>query len=244
MPAIFINPSYSAFSDFVETIPSVFDTEGVLLYDARNKVKMFEVREQKVVVKRYRKPLLHQRIDYTFFRQSKARRAYFYGMRLMEMAINTPTPIACVETFRCGLMSESYFVSEYCDDLDARIIREEPDGHDDLIDAVARFLVDCHEKGFIHGDTNLTNFLYHPSPSGYVISTIDINRSRFCNHPTPQQCLDSLMRLTHVRPALSRLVSRYAEIRGWNPQSSTAYVLRKLEQFEQRKQLKRVFISK
>ena len=175
---VIINPEYRHLSDFVHSLPTIYDKEGELVYDERNQVRFFTVDGRTIVVKRFKKPMLHQRIDYTVFRPSKAKRAYQYGMKLVELGISTPTPIACVETFSKGLFLQGYLVTEYCGDPDSRILREEPEGHDELVEAVAKYLVDCHEKGFLHGDTNLSNFLYHQEGSTYHITAIDINRVR------------------------------------------------------------------
>ena len=237
MAHIIINPAYHHLSDFIESLPTVFETEGELVYDARNQVRLFTVDGMKLAVKRFKKPMLHQRLDYTVFRPSKAKRAYLYGMKLIELGISTPTPIAYIETFSKGLFCQGYLVTEYCGDPDARILREEPEGHDDLVEAIATFLVDCHEKGFVHGDTNLTNFLYHKDDSGYHITTIDINRSRFLPNPSKKQCLQSLFRLTHVRPTLRHIVTRYAALRGWDEHEAVDVVMKKLEKFEKRKKM-------
>ena len=237
MAHILINPTYHHLSDFIQSLPVVFDTEGELVYDERNQVRLFLVDGKKIVVKRFKRPMLHQRIDYTLIRPSKAERAYLFGMKLMELGISTPTPIACIETYRKGLFYQGYLVTEFCGDPDARILREEPEEHDDLVEAIALFLVDCHKKGFIHGDTNLSNFLYHKESSGYHITTIDINRSRFLPNPSKKQCLESLFRLTHVRPTLKHIVTRYAALRGWDEQAAVDLVMRKLERFEQRKKM-------
>lgn len=234
---VIINPEYSHLSDFVHSLPTIYDKEGELVYDERNQVRLFTVDGRTIVVKRFKKPMLHQRIDYTVFRPSKAKRAYQYGMKLVELGISTPTPIACVETFSKGLFLQGYLVTEYCGDPDSRILREEPEGHDELVEAVAKYLVDCHEKGFLHGDTNLSNFLYHQEGSTYHITTIDINRSYFSPNPSKKECLESLFRLTHVRPTLKRIVSRYAALRGWDEQAAVDVVIRKLEKFEKRKKM-------
>lgn len=236
-----INPKYSSLTTFIHSLPSRFEDEGELIYDGRNKVKIFTLDGEKIVVKRFKKPLFHQRIDYTFIRPSKAKRAYSYGMRLMELNVSTPEPIACIEEHAAGLFLRGYFVSTFCGDPDARIIREEPESHDDLVNALAHFIVDMHEKGFVHGDTNLSNFLYRKdsTPLGYHITTIDINRSHFHANPTRKECLDSLMRMTHVRPALTKIVARYAELRGWDKEECVNAVLEKLTKFEKRKEMKR-----
>lgn len=237
MAHIIINPAYHHLSDFIESLPIVFETEGEVVYDARNQVRLFTVDGMKLAVKRFKKPMLHQRLDYSVFRPSKAKRAYLYAMKLFELGITTPTPVAYIETFSKGLFYQGYLVTEYCGDPDARILREEPEGHDDLVEAIAKYLVNCHEKGFIHGDTNLTNFLYRKDASGYHITTIDINRSHFLPNPSKKQCLESLFRLTHVRPTLRHIVARYAALRGWDEQEAVDIVMKKLEKFEKRKKM-------
>lgn len=237
MAHIIINPTFHLLSDFIQSLPMVFDSEGELVYDERNQIRLFMVDGKKLVVKRFKRPMFHQRLDYTLIRPSKAKRAYLFGMKLVELGISTPTPIACIETYSKGLLYQGYLITEFCGDPDTRILREEPEEHDDLIDALAQFLVDCHEKGFIHGDTNLSNFLYRKDDSGYHITTIDINRSHFSSNPSKKECLESLFRLTHVRPTLKHIVSRYAALRGWEEEEAIAIVIRKLERFEQRKKM-------
>jgi tRNA A-37 threonylcarbamoyl transferase component Bud32 len=237
-----INPKYAFLTQFINDLPSKFDREGMLIYDSRNQVRVFKVDGMKYVVKRFHRSPFHQRFDYTFRRPSKAKRAYTFALKLQELHINTPEPIACIEGYSWGLYKQGYFVSAYCGDPDARILREEWEGHDDLFKALAHFLVDMHEKGFMHGDTNLSNFLYREdkaSPTGYCITTIDINRSKFVENPSREDCIRNLMRLTHVRPALKKLVGLYAELRGWNVEWATLLAIQKLEAFEKRRELKK-----
>ncbi len=232
-----INPKYSTLTDFIHRLPVIFDTEGELIYDQRNKVRLFTIDGQTIVVKRFKRPMLHQRIDYTFIRPSKAKRAYLYAMRLKELDIATPEAIACIEEKRGGLFCFGYFVSAYCGDPDCRILREEPQSHDALISSLAHFIADMHQKGFLHGDTNLSNFLYRKDSStgAYRITTIDINRSHFTPTPSKSQCLKSMMRMTHIREASIRIVSEYAAIRGWDAQECSSFVIAELEKFERKK---------
>ncbi len=240
-----INPRYEHLRSFVKSIPEIFDHSGELVYDSRNKVRIFTIEGEKLVVKRFKTPLFFQRFDYTFIRPSKARRAYIFGMRLIELNISTPEPIACIEVYSNGLFLQGYFVSTYCGDPDMRILREEPDGHERLMLAFVHFLIDMHEKGFIHGDTNLSNFLYHEDDSeyGYHVTTIDTNRSTFSPAPTKKACLKSLMRITHERKALHKIIRLYARLRNWNEEDATDYVEQRLTAFEKRKEMKRKIIK-
>ena len=242
-----INPAFIHLESYIRDLPTMFDTVGQLIYDARNQVRILELDGLRMVAKRFKRPMLHQRIDYTFIRPSKARRAYTYGLRFLELGISTPQPIAYIETYGHGLYTDGYLVTAYCPDSDMRLLREESDSHPELVTALMTFIVDMHCKGCLHGDTNLSNFLYHAdkeSPTGYALTTIDINRSHFIPQPTPHQCLCSLMRLTHQRPLLTMLVEQYAVIRGWNTESSVNAVMRCLDRFEKTKRLKKKYINR
>lgn len=237
-----INPPFESLSRFVQELPQKFDHEGMIIYDSRNTVGVFKQGGTKVAVKRFRRARFLQRFGYTFMRPSKPKRAYEYALKLLEMGIRTPEPIACIEEYHWGLFYRGYLVSAYCGDPDARVLREECENYPDLLEALVQFLVRMHEKGFLHGDTNLSNFLYHEDknePAGYCITTIDINRSSFVESPTKEQCLTNLKRVTHVRPVLRKIVSRYAELRGWDAAWAVDYVMKKLDAFEKRNELKK-----
>ena len=62
-------------------------------------------------VKRYRIPLLINRVIYRFFRQPKAVRAYEYALRLVAKGFETPAPIAYILFRKKGFLEYSYFIS-------------------------------------------------------------------------------------------------------------------------------------
>ena len=99
----------------------------------------------------------------------------------------------------------------------------------------------------MHGDTNLSNFLYREDkglPLGYHITTIDINRSHFVDNPSREECIANLMRLTHVRQALRKIIGRYAELRGWDVEWAVSLAVQKLDSFERRKEMKKKILRK
>lgn len=235
-----VNPKYKFYTKFVEKLPQIFETEGSIIYDGRNMVKVYEEKGEKLVVKRYKRPMLHQRIDYTFLRKSKARRAYEYALRLKELGIDTPEAIACVEEHKFGLFRTGYFVSTICTDPELKILRETPD--EKLIDAFAAFVVRMHERGVLHGDLNLSNVLYRVDTNesnGYHFTVIDTNRSRFVDEPSQQQCLRNMVRISHIRELNKQIIGRYAEIRGWDKDECVATVEHMLNTFEKKRRIKR-----
>lgn len=243
---VIVNSEYMKFSKFAESLPLCFEKEGTTIYEKRNSVKLFQVGDITLVVKRYKRPMLHQRMDYTFLRKSKARRAYDYALRLCDLGIDTPKPVACVEVFRHGLFDVGYFVSTYCGDPDLKILKETPD--DGLIAAFAHFLVNMHSKGVLHGDLNLSNILYKPDDTeaqGYHFTVIDTNRSRFVGNPSQRQCLRNLVRVSHDRQLNERIISHYAQIRGWDQNECVKVVNRMLDLFERKRSIKRkIYIRK
>ena len=62
-----------------------------------------------VVAKSFKKPNFFNRIVYSFFRDSKAKKSYMYAKKIGHF---TPKPIGYIEFYENKLLSESFFVSE------------------------------------------------------------------------------------------------------------------------------------
>lgn len=245
MKKVVLNQKYGHLKDFVNHIDEIFDVQGELVYKKRNTVKRFVATNgTTVIAKRYKRPNIIQQAGYTLYRPSKARRAYEFALKLEELGIDTPEPIAYIELWKHGIFTTGFFISTENNDHSCKDLYTENNSDLDLKEKEAleeglmEFIVGCHEKGFMHGDTNLSNFLYHKDGQGLHFAVIDINRSKFViTPPCQEQCLDNLMRLTHEKDLLTRLVGKYASIRGWDVKTCQDYVLTKLEKFERKKKL-------
>lgn len=249
-PTIIINHKYledKFLQELIRDLPEVFATgKGELIYDGRNKLRRFLLPSGFVViVKAYKHPNAFQRICYSTFWKNKAVKSFIYAEKLLKMNIDTPSPIAAI-TYRnnIGLVDNYYFVSTENTNPDCLILR---DGHIEnpqpLINALASFLIHLHELGFLHGDTNLSNFLYEDRGNGnYHFTVIDINRSRFLDRPTTkEEALKNISRLTHKRELLHDLVSAYAKQRGWNIEETVHKVLGLIISREKNKEFKHKF---
>lgn len=237
-----INPKYEHLTRFIQKIPAIYDREGMLVYDSHNQVRIYKEQDEKLVVKRFSRPKWRQRFDYTFSHPSRGKRGYLNAQKFLELGISTPEPIACIDEYEFGLFKRDYLITSFCGDPDTRVLRDEVEGHDDLVNALAQFLVDMHEKGVFHGNTNLSNFFYRKdadSPTGYHITTIDINRAKFVQNPTREECIGNLMRLTHIRPSVMKIIGRYAELRGWNVEWAVALVKQNLDAYDQKQYSKK-----
>lgn len=240
-----INEAYRKYADYIASLPSRFDSEGTMLYKGRNTVKSFNVDGCTLVVKHYKRPNPIQRVAYSFFKKSKAARAYIFAAMLRQKGFNTPHEVAYLELGNGILMSDSYFVSESCmlPPL-SNLLRCEDFNHD-IADALAQLLADMHAKGVLHGDLNLTNILYDKTKDGgFSFWLIDTNRSKF-RQPTEKDCAENLKRLTHDKRLMSYVIKRYAVIRGIAPEHMVELVIKRLIEFERKRaiigKLKKIF---
>ncbi len=243
---IVISPKYQVSYDFVLQIPIIFNVEGETVYQGRNTIKRFKTSNGEWIVKRYKKPNIIQRIAYTFFKKSKAERAYLYAQKLQSKNICTPEGIAYIEEKKYGLIRDCYFISTSCD---APTLYPTLGGNDDydpcLAGSLAAFFMELHQKEFLHGDPNLNNILFRKDKNGdFQFVVIDTNRSVFKPSPSKQECLHNLMRITHNRELLKYITLRYAILRGWNTGKSVNIVMKALHRFEKRNKIKQAIKKK
>ena len=237
-----INGDFAADQTFVCSVPQRFaDGEGKVLHARRNEVRRFEVGEQQMVVKRYKRVNLVQSVVYSFFRRTKAQRAYDYARLFRERGIDTPREVAYIEQREHGLFTTGYFISLNCPHPPIfKEIVEKPELNTRLADAATAFILEMHTRGILHGDLNFGNFLYEEQADGSVhFTVIDINRSHFRKGmPTRKQCLKNLCTTTHRRDLYEYIVRRYAQLRGWNEDQAYAEALGYLEALEEKQRTK------
>ena len=217
---ITVNPGMEHLRQFVRQLPELFPVSGEVLHDGRNQIRAFDIGGERLVVKRYKRPSAFNAVMYSFFRKSKARRAYEHALRLRELGIDTPEPVAWSEYRRRGLLCDSYYVSRRSDytPLSQTTARFPAAGTLPVLEAFARFTVQLHEKGIEHRDFNHGNILWERTPAGaYHFQLIDINRMKFLRRPLrPDECMINLRRLSCPAVAFLYILDRYAETRGWD----------------------------
>ncbi len=246
--AIVINPKYSNLQGFVNNLTrdGWFNSNGTVLFDGRNCIKMFEVDGIKLAVKRFGRLSLPNRIIYGRLRKSKARRAYEYAEKLNKLGINSPEEVAYIELRKKGLMHQSYFVSLYTDYSSMlpffykrTLSAIEFSGIEPLLDALAQFLYKMHEAGVLHNDLNYTNILYKcpdSSNGNFDFTVIDANRMEFHNSLSLEKRMHNLRRLNVSIPAHLYILQKYAEIIGERPQKLQLMVLKLRYEFEHKRE--------
>lgn len=231
-----ISPDYRDMAEWLLSVPERFSRgDGEVLHCGRNEVRLFDCNGTRLVVKRYKRPNMIQRVAYTFFKKGKAERAFLFAGELRKRGFDTPHEAAYIEIKSGGLLLDSYFISAECTlpAVAPLLDRDEPDS--EAASALASLLVRLHEKGVLHGDLNLSNILYSRDGGGHFeFSLIDTNRSKF-KQPTKAECLDNLKRLTHNRRAMESIVSCYAGLRHWDKADTVADIMSRLDAFERKR---------
>lgn len=242
---IVINPEYIFLHDFVENIPRLFmQRKGEVLHEGRNSVRGFDLTEEalRLAVKRYKPVNFIQQIAYTFFRKTKAERAFLFAEELRKRGFNSPYEVAYIEERKYGLFKVGFFVSLRCDDPPVFSALESIASYDrQLATDLSALFVQMHLKGVQHGDMNLGNFLYHKKDDGhYDFTIIDTNRSRFFDKELDkEQCLLNLCTVTFRRDLFNFLIREYAGFRNWNIQEVEQKSVGYLDCFELKKKRQR-----
>ena len=214
---IVINPAYAVLKSFITKIPVLFEQEGELVYIARNQLRHYSVEGYDVIVKRYKQPHLINRIAYTYIRPSKAKRAYEYAFKLLELGINSPAPIAYIEQYKSGLLTYGYFVSIY--EKNYSVIRDFMSGiqtDDSLLKELSYYISELHNKGVLHLDMSPGNILYYKEGTKYNFTLIDINRMQFLPTVSKIKRFKSFKRLAENESVLTTIAKQYAEASGMN----------------------------
>jgi len=208
---------YAHLSSSFESIQKIFAGDNNSIHKARNELKIIEIEGVKTVVKSFKVPHLLNRIVYTYFRKSKAYKSYHNALRLRELNISTPEPIALIEFFESGLLEKSYFISEFFDyDFTIRTPLLEPlEDREAIFTAFAAYTYSLHQKGVWHLDYSPGNILIKRAEGGYQFSIVDINRMEF-REINPLQGCENFNKLWASDKELEIMGREYARLSGFN----------------------------
>lgn len=237
-----VSPEYAGLAGFATSLPrQLNEGKGEVLHAGRNEVRLFRENGLRLVVKRYKRVNAMQRVVYSFFRRTKAERAFAFAKELRERGVDTPREVAYIEESRNGLFETGYFVSlerPYPPAFDQLVPPKDFDHR--LAEDLAAFICYMHSRGILHGDMNFGNFLYHYDNEGRChFCVIDTNRSRFRRgYPSRKECLWNFRTTTHRRDVFEYIVQAYARLRGWDEAKATKEALRYLDKFEKKHRYK------
>jgi len=218
-----INPDFYR-PDFVKKISQIDrllqETSHQILMNGRNRISVipFPLSEDKtadIVVKEFFTKDLNRMK--TIFLPSKAQKAWWAGVALMERNLPTPVPVAYLEKKRSPFIDESsYFtvLEEGAEEIRFLFRRLSSDELESLIRSLARHLNFCHKKGILHRDLSDGNILVKKDAQGeYVFFLIDTNRVRLKNKLGILKRIKNLTRLG-VPDACQRLFLEEYSVSG------------------------------
>lgn len=237
---IIINPEYQYLEEFIRNLPDIFNVMGEVIQNKRNVIKQLNVDSLSLNIKRFRKPIFINRIIYSFFRKTKAYRAYHNAIAVEQKGFLTPTAIAYIEEYEGGLLSNSYFVSEQITNV--KEIREyfwsEVPGNEQLFSEFAQYTAQLHGAGILHLDYSPGNILISENEGKYQFTLVDINRMHFEEVDIKKGC-ENFSRLFKLDSTYIYLAKEYAKERNMDIQNCIKYFLFYKHRFEQRKDRKR-----
>ena len=220
------NPQLKQYLEFANAIPLQFEKGGLVLQKKRNEIRIFEVNGAVLNVKRFKVPHMMNRIIYTFFRLSKAQRSFQYALKLKEMGIETPQPVAYILIKRWGLLHDSYYISMQVDYNPTmyEFGKGDVENRKHILEAFAIYTAGIHEKGIFHKDYSPGNILLKEDNGTITFCMVDINRMRFGDVSAMKGCAN-FARLWGTQPVFDIVVRKYAAIRGADPEKCLQYAL-------------------
>ena len=113
-----LNKKYNILSNQILNFITNFKNEGKYFVSGkRNTIKLFELENEVISIKSFKKPNIFNKIVYCYFRKSKARRSFEFASKLIEFKIGTPQPVAYFENYDFIGLKESYYACEHLESV-------------------------------------------------------------------------------------------------------------------------------
>lgn len=212
-----INPHVKKNLPEIKTCIENFEVRGKLLVKgSRNTIKIFETSLGDLNVKSFKKPNFINTLVYQYFRASKAKRSYEFGLRLLQKGIGTPAPVAYAE-FKNGIgLGKSFYVCRHINaDYTYRDLVENPElpNHEEILRAFTRFCFQLHEAGVEFKDHSPGNTLIKVEENHtYSFYLVDLNRMNFHSQMPFEQRMYNLRRLTPKKEMIAVMANEYAKV--------------------------------
>ena len=174
-----LNKTQEKHKEFLLNIRDSFSQYNSTIHKARNELKIITNAKIDTVVKAFKVPNIINRVAYSYFRDSKAKKSYEYSLKIGDF---TPTPIGYIEFYSSTLLKESYFISEkfeYNFTIREPLLDKSFEDREEIFKAFARFSLKLHNAGIFHNDYSPGNILIKKENSEFLFKIVDINRMGF-----------------------------------------------------------------
>ncbi len=201
----------SSFIDLIKNIKHYFIDSSNSIHKARNEIKIIKHEDKEIVVKSFKVPHLINKLVYTFFKDSKAKKSYDNSVKIIEFV---PKPIGYIEFHKFGLIHDSYFVSEnfkYDFTIREPLTNAIFEDKQKVFKEFAKFTYDLHEQNILHLDYSPGNILIKKDEDGYTFKIVDINRMTFKKLSLDER-LKSFYMLWAKDEDMKTIVNEYAKL--------------------------------
>jgi serine/threonine protein kinase len=222
----------------LKNIQSYFYNSHDSIHKARNEIKIIDFEGERLVVKSFKIPNAINKIVYTIFKDSKAKKSYENSVKIIDFV---PKPIGYIEFKKFGLIDESYFVSEKFDyDFTIRepLLQADFKDKEEVFKAFSRFTYNLHEKDIFHLDYSPGNILIKEENGTYVFKIVDINRMEFKPLNLDDR-LKNFAKLWAKDEDLKTIVKEYARLSSENEQKCIDIALQYSQEHKDRKNAKK-----
>ena len=234
---IYLNPRFQEHAGFLEQIPSLLTTQGRVVQDGRNLIKVLTLPDgTEVNVKRYHQPHGINTAIYSLgIRKPKGARAYLHAVRLVELGFETPEPVAYIEERTHGLLGYTYFVS--LQSPYRHKMYEWGDAQEGTYEAFAKafgaYSARLHEAGVLHRDYTPGNVLWERCGDDFRFSLVDINQMDFGPVSMSKGCRN-ICKFWGPKRFIALVAEAYAEARGFNRTETVNRVMKCRQAFWKR----------
>ena len=208
------------------------------IYEGRNSLKIIEYSNSSLVMKSFNVPHFINKIAYTFFRDSKAKKSYLHSMKILKF---TPEPIGYIEYFKFGLLSNSYYICKsYKYDFTIRepLVSVNFEHKNEIFKAFAKFTYMLHNYNIEHLDYSPGNILIKERHGSYEFKIIDVNRMHFRELNSTER-IENFSKLWARDEDLKTIVTHYAELIDMDKEEAIKIALKASQKHKDKKNLKK-----
>ena len=209
---ILINENFKNFKNSINECLENFQSDQYkIIKNERNTLKIVNIEGKKLVIKSFKIPNFINKVIYTFFRKSKARRSYEYANKLVTHNINTPKPVAYYEKKKYFLLTKSYYICEYIDyDFTFKDFIKNKFEFKLITKLFAEFTYSIHEKNINFLDNTPGNTLIVKQNNTFDFYLVDLNRMKF-ERMTFKRRMKNLSKLTIDKKLIKAISTEYSK---------------------------------
>lgn len=243
-----IHRLYAHLRNEIERIPARFGKEGDVVYQVRNCIKKIDVVGEMWNVKSFQIPNTLNQFVYRHCRKTKAERSYKNAIRLLQLNISTPQPIAYIIEKNFWSINRSYYISQQIayDHTLGDLFRNPPQDAQRIITECIKYINSFHRKGVYFIDLSVGNILIkRQADGGFTFYLIDLNRAKFYNRSlTCSESVKAFCRLDTTVEQKMEVLRQYAQISGFAYDDVVHHYNQHKEKDLQRRKMKKYHLKR